>query len=170
MNIENILKGKIAENLTEELLKKSCSSVLKLGSNSILDILEKEEKTFSRDSIIGRKISSIPDFVITSKNKKTFFIEVKFRSDPDSLEEGLILEKDFLEKFWKTKIILVTLKEKPYFRVITPPYFSKEKKEGWPIPILNWLAIEDDPDLNIEKENIEDFEMLAKKYYLGFKN
>jgi len=43
--------------------------------------------------------------------EKPVFVEVKFRTDPESLEEELLLEKEALEKFWEAKIVLVTIKE-----------------------------------------------------------
>ena len=97
--------------------------------------------------------------------EKPILVEVKYRTDPESLEEELLLEKESLEKFWEAKIVLVTVKEKPYFRILTPPYFSKEKREGWPIPVINWKPLEKDLDLGCNRETIKQFEELAKKYY-----
>jgi len=87
--------------------------------------------------------------------EKPVFVEVKFRTDPESLEEELLLEKEALEKFWEAKIVLATIKEKPYFRVLTPPYFSKEKREGWPIPVSNWKPLEKDPDLGCDAKTLK---------------
>lgn len=165
MDPENILKGKIAEVLVEELLKKSKNKVYRFGNGEILYNLIRFEKAFDRESKIGRKISSVPDFLVVTKNKKFFFLEAKFRSDPEALEEELLLEREFLEKFWEAKLILVTSREKPFFRILQPPYFSKEKREGWPIPVLNWLPLEDDPDLNVKSKLLKGFEKLVEKYY-----
>jgi len=104
--------------------------------------------------------------LVVTKKDKVLFLEVKFRTDPEALEEELLLEKEFLERFWEAKIILVTCKEKPYFRILTPPYFSKEKREGWPIPVLNWLPVEDDPELKVNSKVVKEFEKLIEKYYL----
>jgi len=165
MDPENILKGKIAEVLVEELLRESKNKVYRFGNGEILQNLIQSEKSFNRESRTGKKISSIPDFVIITKEKKSLFLEVKFRTDPEALEEELLLEKEFLERFWKAKIVLVTSKEKPYFRVLTPPYFAKEKREGWPIPVLNWLPLEDDPELKVKSKILKKFEKLVEKYY-----
>lgn len=166
MDAENILKGKMAEVLVEELLKECKNKVYRFERGEILYSLIQFEKTFNRESKIGKKISSIPDFIVINKKGKPLFLEVKFRTDPEALEEELLLEKESLEKFWKAKIILVTSKEKPFFRVIAPPYFVKEKREGWPIPVLNWLPIEDDPELKVKSKILKDFEKLVEKYYL----
>ncbi|MFH0987327.1 MAG: hypothetical protein V1841_00320 [Patescibacteria group bacterium] len=162
---ENILKGKIAEVLVEELLRRCRNKVYRFGNGEILKNLSQSEKFFDREGGIGRKISSIPDFLVTTKERKIYFLEVKFRSDPEALEEELLLEKEIIEKIWKAKIVLVTSKEKPYFRVLIPPYFAKEKREGWPIPVLNWLPLEDDPDLNVKSKVLKEFNELIEKYY-----
>lgn len=165
VNPQNILKGKIAEDLVRELLEKESYRVYPLNQKRVIEILEEKEPSFKRESKTGQKLSSIPDFIIFSKKGKPFFIEVKFRSDPESLEEVLLIEKDYLEKYWEAKIIIVTSKEKPYFRIVSPPYFSKSEKEGWPIPVLNWLPLEDDPYLKISSKTIEKFEKLVEDYY-----
>lgn len=164
MDPQSILKGKIAEDLVRELLEKNHVRVYSLGQKKLLEELEQAE-SFGWESKTGKKISSIPDFIVFTKNKKSYFVEVKFRSDPESLEEVLLLEKEYIEKHWGAKIVLVTPKEKPYFRVVSPPYFSKEEKEGWPIPVFNWLPLEDDPDLSIDEKTIEEFEALVEGYY-----
>jgi hypothetical protein len=47
--------------------------------------------------------------------------------------------------------------EHPYFRICPPPYFDKNNN-----PIF--LPIEEDKDLSIEKEVLEKFDILVKKY------
>lgn len=162
---ENIIKGKLAESLVEQLLKASGCRVYRLGSEAMLENIVQLEDEFNKDSNLGKKIASIPDFVVMGNREKPVFVEVKYRTDPESLEEELLLEKESLEKFWESKIVLVTAKEKPYFRVLTPPYFSKEKREGWPIPVINWKPLEKDIDLGCDSKIIKEFEELAKLYY-----
>jgi len=161
----NIIKGKLAESLVEQLLKANGCRVYRLGSDTVLENIVQLEDEFDKDSNLGKKIASIPDLMVMGLREKPIFVEVKFRTDPESLEEELLLEKDSLEKFWESKIILVTIKEKPYFRVMTPPYFSKEKREGWPIPVPNWRPLEKDPDLGSDTKAIKKFEELAKKFF-----
>jgi len=165
MDPQSILKGKIAEDLMRELLEKNQVHVYLTSQKSLLQELEQAEASFKWESRTGKKLSSIPDFLVFTKKAKAFFIEVKFRSDPESLEEVLLIEKEYLERYWEAKIVIVTPKEKPYFRIVSPPYFSKEKKEGWPIPVLNWLPLEDDPDLEIDPKIIKEFNKLVKQYY-----
>ena len=162
---ENVIKGKLAESLVEQLLKASGCRVYRLGSEAMLENIVQLEDEFNKDSSLGKKIASIPDFVVMGNRERPIFVEVKFRTDPESLEEELLLEKESQEKFWESKIVLVTTKEKPYFRVLTPPYFSKEKREGWPIPVPNWKPLEKDADLGCDASIIKKFEELAEKYY-----
>ncbi len=164
MEPENILKGKMAESLVAELLKKAGNRVYRLGNVDFLENLLQSEKSLDRESEIGKKIASVPDLLLISQMKKPIFVEVKFRTAAEALEEELLLEKEYLEKFWEAKIILVTIK-KPYFRVLNPPYFKKEKSEGWPIPVFNWQPIEADLDLGIKYSVLKKFEKLVKDYY-----
>jgi hypothetical protein len=164
-NSENIIKGKLAESLVEQMLKATGCRVYRLGSQAMLENIVQLEDEFNKDSNLGKKIASIPDFVVMGGREKPVFVEVKFRTDPESLEEELLLEKEPLESFWESKIVLVTVKEKPYFRVLTPPYFSKEKREGWPIPVPNWKPLEKDIDLGCDSKTVKQFEELAEKYY-----
>lgn len=162
---ESVLKGKLAESLVEQLLKASGCRVYRLGSEATLENIVQLEDEFSKDSDLGKKISSIPDFVVMGNREKSVFVEVKYRTDPESLEEELLLEKEAPEIFWEAKIVLVTAKERPYFRVLTPPYFSKEKREGWPIPVPNWKPLKNDIDLGCDSKLMEKYEELVKKFF-----
>lgn len=166
MKPESLLKGRIAETLVEDLLKKAGNKVYRFSYEAVLQNLTQSEKSFDRGSRAGKKIASIPDFLIITKKKKPFFVEVKFRTNPEALEEGLLLEKKLLEEFWEAKIILVT-PVKPYFRVLTPPYFKEAKAEGWPIPVFQWRPIQKDPALGVPSRIVETFSRLVKKYYQG---
>ena len=165
---ENIIKGKIAKTLVEELLKASGRRVYNLGTDIVLENIIQREEEFDKDSGLGAKITLIPDYIVFG-TKRPVFVEVKFRTDPGSLEEELLLENEVREKYWKVKIILVTLKEKPYFRVLVPPYFSNEKRDGWPIPVVHWRSLQKDKDFEIDLAQLGRFEEMAAKYF-SFKN
>jgi hypothetical protein len=162
---ENIIKGRLAESLAEQMLKAGGCRVYRLGAGAVLETIVQLEDEFSKDSIAGKKVAAIPDFMVMGLREKPVFVEVKFRAEPESLEEELLLEKDAPEIFWQAKIVLVTNKAKPYFRVLTPPYFSKEKRDGWPIPVANWKPLKDDLDIGVDKKTIDKFEELVSKYY-----
>lgn len=157
MEPKNILKGRMAESLAEELLKQCGNKVYRFGYEAILQNLTQLEKAFDREDEVGQRIKSIPDFIVINKKGKAFFIEVKFRTDPIVYSKD-ISRLDLIEKFWKAKIILLTVK-KPYFRISASPYLNK--KGEW-----NLASLEEDKDLEINKEILNQFNKLVEEYYL----
>ena len=162
---ENIIKGRIAKTLVEELLKASGCRVYGLGTDLFFENVTQREEEFDKDKGLGQKIALIPDYIVFGPKNKPVFIEVKFRSDPGSLEEELLLSREIREKYWKVKIIVVTLKEKPYFRVLMPPYFGNEQHDGWPVPVVRWHHLEKDKDFGVDPAQLQRFEKMAQKYY-----
>lgn len=161
MGSENILKGRMAESLVEELLKQCGNKVYRFGYEAVLQNLTQLEKAFDRENEVGQRIKSIPDFIVVNKEGKPFFVEVKFRTD------FIIYSKDIkrielIKKFWQAKIILLTVKE-PYFRVSNSPYLNK--KQEW-----NWIPLERDPDFEIPANILEKFNELVEKYCITGKN
>ena len=155
MDPENILKGRMGESLVEELLKKSGNKVYRFGYEAVLQNLTQLEESFNRESEVGQRIRSIPDFIVVN-GKNILLIEVKFRTDP------IIYEKDIKKlnriiEFWKAKIVLLT-PQKPYFRVSNSPYLNE--KGEW-----SWIAIEDDKDLKIDKNTLNEFYKIIEKYF-----
>lgn len=126
MNPENMLKGRIAETLVEELLRQSGNIVYRFGYEAIVQNLTQLEESFDRNSEVGERIKVMPDFIVIDKRGSPVFLEVKFRRKPE-------LHKDDYEKFekinklWSAKIIFVNCWEQPYFRVSDPPYIDKYK-------------------------------------------
>jgi hypothetical protein len=127
MNPENMLKGRIAETLVEELLRQSGNIVYRFGYEAIVQNLVQLEEKFDRYSEAGEKIRVMPDFIVIDKKGNPAFVEVKFR------QKSELYERDYerferIDRLWSAKIILVTCHEQPYFRVLDPPYFDKNKK------------------------------------------
>ena len=157
MEPENILKGRMAESLVEELLKQCGNKVYRFGYEAVLQNLTQLERTFDRESEVGKRISSIPDFIVINKQGKPFFVEVKFRTDLVVYSKD-IGRLDFIEKFWQAKIILVTTQH-PYFRVSNGPYLNE--KQQW-----NWIPLKEDHDLETSDNILKQFDDLVGKYYL----
>jgi len=155
MEPENLLKGRIAESLVEELLKRSGNRVYRFGYEAVLQNLTQLEESFDRESEVGQRISSIPDFIAV-KGKKILFVEVKFRTDPSFFKKD-INKLRMIGEFWRAKIVLVTL-VKPYFRVFTSSYIAEGRR-------LDSIPIEKDPDLGVTPDVLNKFNELVEKYY-----
>ena len=156
MEPENLLKGRMAESLVEELLKKCGNKVYRFGYEAVLQNLTQLEKSFDRESEVGQRISSIPDFIVVNQ-RKISLVEVKFRTDLHLYEDDIRRLK-IIEEFWQAKIIWITL-TKPYFRVSVSPYFDKNGN-------LNSIPIEEDADLMVIPDISKNFNELVEKYYL----
>lgn len=156
MNPENMLKGRMAETLVEELLRQSGNIVYRFGYESIVQNLTQLEDKFDRYSEVGEKIRAIPDFIVIDKKGKPIFVEVKFRWKPELHESDYkMLEK--INNFWAAKIIFVNCWEQSYFRVCNPPYIDKNK-----ILILKPLLQEN--NWQIDKNLYEAYEDLVYRY------
>lgn len=126
MNPENMLKGGIAETLVEELLRQSGNIVYRFGYEAIVQNLTQLEESFDRNSEVGERIKVMPDFIVIDKRGSPVFLEVKFRRKPELC--GSDYDKfEKINKLWSAKIVLVNCSDSPYFRVLDPPYFDKNK-------------------------------------------
>lgn len=86
MDPENIIKGRIAEAIIEELLRASGNKVYRFGYESTLQNLVQTPSEFDRKSKNGQRVSSMPDFIVINADGSPYFVEVKFRSDPHNLK------------------------------------------------------------------------------------
>lgn len=76
--VENVIKGRIAETIIEELFKKMDFQVFRYGmENSIPGITELLKGVRSE---VSKNIRQMPDYVIF-KDKQAHFVEVKFRKN-----------------------------------------------------------------------------------------
>jgi hypothetical protein len=82
----NIIKGRIAEAIIEELLRASGNKVYRFGYESTLQNLVQTSSEFDRKTKNGQRVSSMPDFIVINADGSPFFVEVKFRSDPNNLK------------------------------------------------------------------------------------
>jgi hypothetical protein len=122
---ESMLKGRMAESMVEELLKKSGNTVYRFGYEAIMQNLTQIKKSFDAHSDAGERIRCIPDFIVIDKDGNPIFLEVKFRWN------GLLHSDDLLRlkkigSFWNAKIIFVSSLKKPYFQVSIPPYIDEK--------------------------------------------
>lgn len=154
---EDLLKGRMAECLVEELLKQSGNKVYRFGYESILQNLTQisDYSSLDKKEVVSKKLKSIPDFVVVNREKKPFFVEVKFRTKVEVYEKDL----KSIEDLWQAKVVMVTI-EKPYFRIldIQPNYKAR-----------TWSSLARDRDLGVTEELLEEFSRLVEKYHPNVK-
>ena len=157
MHSENMLKGRMAETLIEEMLRQANNTVYRFGYEAIVQNLAHLANSFDHYSEIGERIRAIPDFIVVDRNGKPDFVEVKFRWKP-----GIQNYKDYekLKKigtFWSAKIIFVNCWERPYFRLSEPPYLDKNKK-------LKWKPLISETNWEINSKLCGEYEELVRRY------
>jgi hypothetical protein len=150
----NIIKGRIAETLVEELLRTCGNNVYRFGYESLLQNLVQADSNFDRRTKNGQQVRSIPDFVVVSSCGKPTFVEVKFRSDPEWLK-GHLLRR--IEEFWHAKVVLVTI-TKPYFRVAR----LDPSSHG-----CLFEPLEADRDFNITHAALNQFEPIVRRFLVN---
>jgi len=149
---ESMLKGRMAESMVEELLKKSGNTVYRFGYEAIMQNLTQIKKTYDAHSDAGERIRCIPDFIVIDKDGSPIFLEVKFRWN------GLLHSDDLLRlkkigSFWNAKIIFVGSLKKPFFRISVPPYID-EKGTLITKPLLKETSWKIDPAVYDEIEKL----------------
>lgn len=153
---EGMLKGRMAETLVDELLRKSGNTVYRFGYEAILQNLTQIKKAFDLHSEVGQRIRAIPDFIVIGKDGNPIFVEVKFRWN-GKLHDNDKVSIERIKHFWSAKMIFVNCSEKPYFRVSETPYVDNEGN-------LVSKALTDDPDWKIDPVVYSEFESLVEKY------
>ncbi len=153
---EGMLKGRMAETLVDELLRKSGNTVYRFGYEAILQNLSQIKQAFEAHSEVGEKIRAIPDFIVIDKNGNPIFLEVKFRWD-SKLHKKDKERLERIKKFWNAKMIFVNCSQKPFFRISDPPYVDEDGS-------LISKPLIDEMSWKIDKNVYDDFEVLVGKY------
>ena len=108
----NMLKGRIAEAIVEEMLKEAGFQVYRFGYESVIQNLTQIDVELKKNKV-GRKITNMPDFIVI-KGGFAYFVEVKFRSGwPDQKSHDCI----DLAETWPEATILFVCKTEPHFRI-----------------------------------------------------
>lgn len=163
INSESVVKGRIAETLVNELLRKGRNKVYRFGYETVLQNLTQLEQTFQRDTKTAEIIRSIPDLVVVNKEGETFFVEVKERTKKVSRyfrgkQEWYFFGKQEWDRLksviehWNAVLILVTI-EKPYFRIYDASFKNA------------FVPIEKYKKFNIKEGFLKEFNVLIEKYY-----
>lgn len=151
----NMIKGRIAETLIQELFLSLGYNVFRYGmENTIPGIMELLKGVRSD---VAQEIRRMPDFVIQDpRTKSVYFLEVKFRASGKFKQEDL--PKDY--PYENAYIILVS---KKHIKCITVEEL-KQKKEITPTS-KNYLGSRKEFDL--DKEVIVNFCNFAVQFFEG---
>jgi len=118
----NMIKGRIAEALVEELFLSLGYGVFRYGmENTIPGVMDLLKGSTSEVEKIIRKM---PDFVVQNKKGEVFFVEVKFRAKEEFSLQDVGEDYPFGNTFFiivsKKHIKCLPFKELKYGKKITP--------------------------------------------------
>ena len=147
----NVVKGRIAETLIEEMFKKSGYQVYRFGYERLLENICQLKQELV-DSSTFERIRSIPDFLVVDPEGNVQLIEVKYRSSGEILPEEL---KKYAYFWEEARIILVTPKE-PHFRISYIKRFCEDGK------LYN---LQNDKFTKIHPEIIREFSRVVQRYF-----
>jgi hypothetical protein len=153
---ENMLKARMAETLFEELMRVSGNTIYRFGYEAIMQNLTQLREKFDRYNGVGKRIRSIPDFIVLDKDGKPMFVEVKYRWNA----QAHVADQERFEsirELWGATVVIVSCLEKPYFHVTRPPYFT----EGNQLLLAPLLSAK---EFNVKQEEYNKYEILVEKY------
>lgn len=149
----NMIKGRIAETLIQELFLSLGYNVFRYGmENTIPGIMELLKGVRSE---VATEIRRMPDFVMQNpSNKEVFFVEVKFRANGEFAFKDLPKNYPFTNAF----IILVS---KKHIKCIT----VKELEEGQVITPTSKNYLGSRKEFDLDKDVIIDFCKFAIQFF-----
>jgi hypothetical protein len=149
----NMIKGRIAETLIQELFLSLGYNVFRYGmENTIPGIMELLKGVKSE---VADEIKRMPDFVVQNpKNAEVFFIEVKFRASASFNQKDL--PKDY--PYENAYIVLVS---KKHIKCIT----VSELKEGKEITSTSTNYLGSRKEFDLDKQVIIDFCQFAVQFF-----
>lgn len=149
---ENMIKGRIAETLIEELFLALGYNVFRYGMENTVPGIMKLLKGVKTE--VADNIRRMPDFVV-QKGKEVFFVEVKFRASETFTKKDLPKNYPFENAYF----ILVS---KKHIKCITYKELFKENGEISP-KSKNYLG--NRKEFGLDKKVIKDFCDFAVKFF-----
>lgn len=149
----NMIKGRIAETLIQELFLSLKYNVFRYGmENTIPGIMELLKGVRSE---VADEIRRMPDFVIQNPtNNEVHFVEVKFRAS------GTFARKDLAKNYpWENAYIVVVSKK--HIKCIT----FKELEEGKEISPTSTNYLGSRKEFDLDKQTIIQFCEFAIKFF-----
>jgi len=155
----NMIKGRVAEALVEQLFLKMGFNVYRYGMENTIPSIMKLIKGVNKE--VENVIRKMPDFVV-QKNNHTFFIEVKFRK-----EENFSI-KDLKEDYYNQEYPFPNA----YFVIVSKKHIKclsyKDLKAGKNISKkYNGFYLGNVSEFDTNKEVIKDFCDYAVKFFEG---
>jgi hypothetical protein len=150
---ENMIKGRIAETLIEELFLTLDYSVFRYGMENTVPGVMKRLKGVRSD--VAQNIRRMPDFVVQDKKTgEVYFIEVKFRANEEFKFENLPEDHPYKNCYF----IVVS---KKHIKCIT----YDELKQGKGITPTSTNYLGNKKEFELDKEVIIDFCDFAVKFF-----
>ena len=151
----DMIKGRIAESLIEELFLSLGYNVFHYGMEKTIPGIMKLLKGVNRNSEVATQIRCMPDFVVQNpKTDKVFFIEVKFRKN------GAFLLKD-LKKGYPYENAYIVLVSKRHIKCIS----IAELKAGKEITEKTQNYLGSRKEFELDKETIITFCKFAVQFF-----
>jgi len=151
MNLENIIKGKIASIIVGLMFQDADYLVINYGHESYPGYLV--QLGVSKDSKIAKMLRTTPSFILVNKKDHSIvLLQVKYQSAGAS---GRNVEWGYkkIQQYWPSGHLLLVRPRKPYFFLIT-----KTEKGLKALPLLGSKV------LIIDKKSIPKFGQLIKKF------
>jgi len=149
---ENMIKGRIAETLIEELFLAMGYNVFRYGMENTIPGVMKLLKYIRGD--VADSIKRMPDFVVQDKNGEVYFIEVKFRASETFTRDDL--PKNY--PYYNAYIVLVS---KKHIKCIT----VQELEAGKDISPSSRNYLGSRKEFDLDKETIISFCDFAVKFF-----
>ncbi len=97
---ENKLKGDFAENICNIHFSSLNYNVEKIGIENIAPKYTMNLHSFNRNNYVRNQINKTPDFIISKQDKDALFVEVKYNSTIDNLDQSFYdYGKDLMLKY-----------------------------------------------------------------------
>jgi len=151
----NMIKGRIAETLIQELFLSLGYNVFRYGMENTIPAIMTLLKGVKTE--VATEIKSMPDFVVQNpRNNEVYFVEVKFRA------EGYFSRKDILKGYpWgNAYFILVSRK---HIKCIT----FDELEDGLEITPTSKNYLGNRKEFDLDKETIIEFCEFALTFFQG---
>lgn len=149
---ENMIKGRIAEALVEELFLAMGYRVYRYGMENTIPGVMKLLRGVRSD--VADNIKRMPDFVVQDKSGEVFFVEVKFRASETFIKADLPNNYPYYNAY----IVLVS---KKHIKCVT----VQELEEGKEISPTSRNYLGSRKEFDLDKDTIISFCDFAVKFF-----